>query len=375
MPHPRKLLVLFGTRPEAIKLCTLVHQLRARNKDFSVRVCVTGQHRGMLDSVLNRFELEADYDLDVMRPNQGLAGLTSRILDGLDQILERDPPEFIVVQGDTTSTLAGALAGFYRSICVAHVEAGLRTGDPRHPFPEEMNRILTTRLSGIHFAPTRSAYQNLLNEGLTEDTVFITGNTGIDALLYTQNRLENGTWSGFDGNIPTRGKKLILVTTHRRENFGLGLEDICLALLRLAERDDIEIALPVHKNPNVSKLIERRLSGQRSIHLIEPQDYVSFIDLMRRATLILTDSGGVQEEAPSLGKPVLVMREKTERQEAVAAGAAILVGTNKDRIVSAVNEMLKQLDEHSWLPIANPFGDGRACERIANILAQPSKVR
>jgi UDP-N-acetylglucosamine 2-epimerase (non-hydrolysing) len=370
----KKVLVLFGTRPEAIKLCALVLHLQSMKEKFEVRVCVTAQHRSMLDGVLERFGVTPEYDLDVMTPNQTLSSLTARILKRLEPVLARERPDFVLVQGDTTTTFAGALAAFYQNIHVGHVEAGLRTGDLRQPFPEEMNRLLTTRLSTLHFAPTARARRNLLADGVVPERVYVTGNTGIDALLYTRDCLESGVWSGYEGALPPPERNLIVVTTHRRENFGDGIESICAALKGIAERDDVVIILPVHRNPNVRRVIERELNNCERIELIDPQDYVSFVDLMRRAALILTDSGGIQEEAPSLGKRVLVMREKTERQEAVEAGTAILVGTNRHRIRSIVDNILKQIHKGNGLqPIANPFGDGHACERIAEILAKHPK--
>jgi UDP-N-acetylglucosamine 2-epimerase (non-hydrolysing) len=363
---PVKSLILFGTRPEAIKLCPLVLYLRARPAEFDVKVCVTGQHRGMLDSVIDRFEVRPEYDLNVMEPSQTLPALTARILHGLEPVLLQEKPDFLIVQGDTTTTFAGSLAGFYQHINVAHVEAGLRTGDINRPFPEEMNRLLTTRLSTLHFAPTARARQNLLNEGVREQRVVVTGNTGIDALLYTRDRLDRGEWPGYDGELPPAGKKLILVTAHRRENFGEGMENICSAIRRIAERGVAQIIIPVHRNPNVKGVIEQRLGSVPGVHLVEPLNYVAFVDLMRRSDLLLTDSGGVQEEAPSLGKLVLVMRDKTERQEAVEAGTARLVGTDEERIVQEVESALGAADhQRGSTRIENPFGDGKACERIA----------
>ena len=323
----------------------------------------------MLDSVLNRFEVTPDYDLDVMAPNQPLGALTARIIQGLEPVLARERPDFILVQGDTTTTFAAALTAFYQRIAVGHVEAGLRTGDIGQPFPEELNRVLTTKLSTLHFAPTTRARRNLLDEGVPAERVLVTGNTGIDALLYTRDRLERGEWPGYDGLPRPSGKKLILVTAHRRENFGEGIESICSAIKRIAALGNAEVVIPVHRNPNVREVIERRLRNVAGVSLIDPLDYVAFVDLMRRADLLLTDSGGVQEEAPSLGKPVLVMRDKTERQEAVEAGTARLVGTDPDRIVREVEALID--GSSNWGQVsgtANPFGDGRACERIAGAL-------
>ena len=365
-----KTLIIFGTRPEAIKLCPLVLHLQARPDEFTVRVCVTGQHRGMLDGVLDRFGVVPDFDLDVMTRNQSLTGLTSKLLGGLERVVADERPEFIIVQGDTTTTLAGALAGFYQSVPVAHVEAGLRTGDMRQPFPEEMNRIVTTRLSTLHFAPTQGACENLLSEGISRDHITVSGNTGIDALLYARDHLETGEWTGYQGPLPPKGKALILVTAHRRENIGDGMKRICEAIKQIAIRGDAEIVIPVHRNPKVRDVVEGHLAGVDGVHLVEPLDYVAFVDVMRRSTFILTDSGGVQEEAPSLGKPVLVMRNKTERQEAVAAGTACLVGTETETICEHAERLLRPgaCAEAARMARHNPFGDGHACERIAKAL-------
>ncbi len=366
---PPKILFIFGTRPEAIKLCPLVLHMRERHLEFHPKVCVTAQHRGLLDAMLERFGVRQDHDLNVMQPNQSLTELTARVLSGLDGVLRRESPDMIVVQGDTTTTFAAALAGFYHRIAVGHVEAGLRTGDLSQPFPEELNRVLSTRLSALHFAPTRRAQENLLAEGVPARQVVVTGNTCIDALLYTRERLQSGEWPGYHGPLPAAGKRLILMTAHRRESFGAGFEQICEAVLRIAARGDVEIIYPVHPNPNVRGVVERRLQGVAGIHLIEPLDYVPFVDLMRRADILLTDSGGVQEEGPSLGKPVLVLREKTERQEAVEAGTAQLVGTVPERIVAEVEKLLESdAAREPFTRIQNPFGDGRASVRISDAI-------
>ncbi len=365
--NPPKILFVFGTRPEAIKLCPLVLHLRSRHLEFHPKVCVTAQHRGLLDAMLQRFDVIPDHDLNVMQPNQSLSELTARILHGLEEVLRREKPDMLLVQGDTTTTFAAALAAFYHRIPVGHVEAGLRTGDISQPFPEELNRVLATRLTTLHFAPTERAARNLIDEGVPADRVFVTGNTGIDALLYTRDRLLNGEWQGYSGLLPAPGKNLILMTAHRRESFGDGFENICGAVLRIAARGDTEVIYPVHPNPNVRGVVERMLAGIGGIHLIDPLDYVPFVDLMRRADLLLTDSGGVQEEGPSLGKPVLVMRDKTERQEAVEAGTARLVGTDPDRIVSEVAALLDSPSARKpFTAVENPFGDGRASSRIAD---------
>jgi len=359
-----QVLFVFGTRPEAVKLCPLILRMRER-PEFRVRVCVTAQHREMLDAMLERFGVRPDDDLDVMAPDQPLNLLAARILERLDAVLARCRPGLVLVQGDTTTTFAGALAAFNRRIPSGHVEAGLRTGDMSQPFPEEANRVLASRLAALHFAPTARAADNLRREGVPEERIFITGNTGIDALLYTRERLERAEWPGFDGAAPAPGRKLILMTAHRRESFGEGFLRICEGVRRIAARGDTEIIYPVHPNPNVRGVVERELGGVANVRLIEPLDYVPFVDLMRRADLLLTDSGGVQEEGPSFGKPVLVMREKTERQEAVEAGAAILVGTDPDRIAAEAGRLLDSAAaREAFTRVRNPFGDGRASLRI-----------
>ncbi|MGB9610819.1 MAG: non-hydrolyzing UDP-N-acetylglucosamine 2-epimerase [Bryobacteraceae bacterium] len=363
-----KVLFVFGTRPEAIKLCPLILAMRQRG-EFDARVCVTAQHREMLDAMLARFGVEADDDLDVMAPDQPLSLLTARILERLDGVLVRRRPQLVIVQGDTTTTMAGALAAFYRRIPVGHVEAGLRTGDLGQPFPEEANRVLTSRLATLHFAPTPRAKANLRQEGVPEDRIFVTGNTGIDALLYTRERLERGEWPGFDASVPAPGRKLVLMTAHRRESFGEGFLRLCEGVRRIAARGDTEIVYPVHPNPNVRTVVERELGGVERVHLIGPLDYVPFVDLMRRADLLLTDSGGVQEEGPSFGKPVLVMRNKTERQEAVEAGTAILVGTDPARIAAEAGRLLDSTEaRRAFTRVRNPFGDGRASLRILDAI-------
>ena len=363
-------LFIFGTRPEAIKLCPVIRHMKSRPDDFEVRVCVTAQHREMLDQVLNAFEVIPERDLDVMRPGQTLYQSTSRIIAALEAVLAEEQPHIVLVQGDTTTTLCGALAAFYAKIPVGHVEAGLRTGDPRQPFPEEMNRVLAGRLANLHFAATEGAAQNLHSEGVDPATVTVTGNTGIDAVLYVRQALETGKLSGLNGFHPDASKRLIVVTAHRRESFGDGFNRICSALVRLAQRDDVEIVYPVHPNPNVRAAVTRHLADRPNITLLDPLDYIPFVDLMRRAYLLVTDSGGIQEEAPSLGKPVLVLREKTERPEAVSAGTARLVGTDECRIVEEAEHLLD--DPNAYQRMArrhNPYGDGKASERIADVLA------
>jgi len=363
-----RILLVFGTRPEAIKLAPVVHRLREQPEHFETRVAVTAQHRGMLDQVLDAFGIQPDYDLDLMTPGQTLFQSTSRIVAALENVLARERPHCVLVQGDTTTTFCGALAAFYQRVPVGHVEAGLRTGDFDHPFPEEMNRVLTGRLAALHFAPTQAAAENLRREGIGSGRIFVTGNTGIDAVIEIRDALAGGTLAPAPPPLDPI-KKLILVTAHRRESFGGGFERICRALVTLASRGDIEIVYPVHPNPNVQDPVNRYLRGVPGIHLMEPLAYVPFIDLMRRAHILLTDSGGIQEEAPSLGKPVLVMREKTERPEAVLAGTAILVGTSEDRILSETARLLDDPVEYQRRSrIHNPYGDGHASERIRDVL-------
>lgn len=361
-----KALFVFGTRPEAIKLCPVVLHMKARPLEFSVRVAVTAQHRQMLDQVLAAFRVTPDFDLDLMTANQTLPGLSARMLAGLEPVVAEAKPDVVYVQGDTTTTLCGALAAFYAGIPVGHVEAGLRTGDLRQPFPEEMNRVVTARLATMHFATTDGSRQNLLREGIAEEAIRVTGNSGIDAVLYVRDRLISGELQGLNWDFLDPSRRLIVVTAHRRESFGPGFENICAALGTLAKRDDVEIVWPVHRNPNVMGPVQKHLSGLPRVHLIEPLDYVPFVDLMRRAYLLLTDSGGIQEEGPSLGKPVIVMREKTERPEAVDAGTVRLTGTDATRIVSEVERLLDDPSAHEAMArVHNPYGDGHASELIA----------
>jgi UDP-N-acetylglucosamine 2-epimerase (non-hydrolysing) len=344
--------------------------MKSLPNDFDVSVCVTAQHREMLDQVLHAFDVTPDRDLDIMRPGQTLYQSTSRIVAGLEPIFAEQNPDIVLVQGDTTTTFCGALAAFYAGIPVGHVEAGLRTGDPRKPFPEEMNRVLTGRVATFHFASTEAAAQNLDREGVDPSKVIVTGNTGIDAILHIKRSLETGKLVGVNGLLLDCSKKLIVVTAHRRESFGDGFDQICAAILRLARRNDVEIVYPVHPNPSVRRTVNRHLKGQPNITLLDPMDYVPFVDLMCRAYLLLTDSGGIQEEAPSLGKPVLVLRDKTERPEAVIAGTARLVGTSKSRIVEEAEHLLDdQLAYQRMVRVHNPFGDGHASEMIASFLA------
>lgn len=367
---PRTILFIFGTRPEAIKLSPLILRLRQAPEAYSVKVCVTAQHRRMLDQVLAAFQIQPDYDLDVMSPGQTLLQSTSRIIGALEPVFAAIRPDLTFVQGDTTTTLCGALAAFYSGSPVAHVEAGLRTGDLRQPFPEELNRVLTSRLATLHFAATRRAADNLAAEGITRG-VWVTGNTGIDAVLSVRDRLESGQIAAPPLPFLQPGKRLVLVTAHRRESFGDGFERICRALAAIADRPGVQLVYPVHPNPQVQEPVNRYLRAHPHITLLEPLDYVPFVDLMRRAHIILTDSGGIQEEGPSLGKPILVLREKTERPEAVDAGTVKLVGTDVARIAAEASKLLDDRKEWERMSrIHNPYGDGRACERIETALRE-----
>jgi UDP-N-acetylglucosamine 2-epimerase (non-hydrolysing) len=360
-----KILVIFGTRPEAIKLCTVVSHLRREYPEWAVRVCVTAQHRHLLDQMLEVFQIRPEYDLDCMRPGQSLSQSTSNILAALENVLQTERPDLLLVQGDTTTTFCGSLAGFYARVPVGHVEAGLRTGDLYEPFPEELNRVVAGRLASLHFAPTESAANNLRNEGIAPETITVTGNTGIDAVLHVRNSLQLGLCSEQGAISPEPERKLIVVTAHRRESFGEGFEQICGALAELAGRDDVHIVYAVHPNPNVRKTVYRHLQGLRNISLVEPMEYVAFVAMLMRAWVVLTDSGGIQEEAPSLGKPVLVMRDKTERPEGVLAGTARLVGLSRQRIVSECMRLLDDQEAYELMARAHsPYGDGRASERI-----------
>jgi len=369
----KKILTVFGTRPEAIKMAPLVHALEA-DKRFDSRVCVTAQHREMLDQVLDLFEIEPDFDLDIMKPDQTLNDVTTSILLGLKPVLESFKPDIVLVHGDTTTTFATSLAAYYKQIEVGHVEAGLRTGNIYSPWPEEGNRKLTSAIARYHFAPTSGSKNNLLNEGVSESVITVTGNTVIDALFWVGKKLQQdkslllSLASAFD--FLDADKKLILVTGHRRESFGGGFERICEALRQIAiMHPQAQILYPVHLNPNVQEPVNRLLNDLSNIFLIRPQQYLSFCYLMERASIILTDSGGIQEEAPSLGKPVLVMRDTTERPEAVDAGTVRLVGTDTQLIVGQVNRLLTDEAEYKKMSLAhNPYGDGKACARILDAL-------
>lgn len=369
----KTILVVFGTRPEAIKMAPVIAALTGQ-PGLRCVVCVTGQQREMLDQVLACFEIRPDHDLKLMKPGQTLVDITTGILHGLDGLLEQLKPDWMLVHGDTSTTFAASLAAFYKKIPVGHVEAGLRTGNIYSPWPEEMNRKLTSVIARLHFAPTEVAKENLIAEGVPTDRILVTGNTVIDALSLVIRRIDGNDAlrralsAQFDFLDPSR--KVILVTGHRRENFGPGFENICQALRQLAERDDVQVVYPVHLNPRVQEPVMRWLGGHPRIHLVAPLEYEPFVYLMSRAHLILTDSGGIQEEAPSLGKPVLVMRDTTERPEAVAAGTVVLVGTAMDSIVAHVTRLLDSESDYQLMARAhNPYGDGLAASRIAEKIA------
>lgn len=370
----KRILTVFGTRPEAIKMAPLVKALKADDRFISA-VCVTAQHREMLDQVLNLFDITPEFDLDIMSPGQSLHQVTSRILLGLKPIIEEWKPDVVLVHGDTATTFSATLAAYYSQTAVGHVEAGLRTGNIYSPWPEEGNRKLTGALTNYHFAPTTSSQNNLLAENVPADTITVTGNTVIDALLTVQSRIENDDVLRAELNalFPFRdpSKRMVLVTGHRRESFGGGFERICQALRNICEaHPDVEIIYPVHLNPNVQEPVTRLLSDLGNIHLIAPLDYLPFVYLMGESHIILTDSGGVQEEAPSLGKPVLVMRDTTERPEAVEAGTVKLVGTNVDVIVTEIDTLLTDTQAYKKMSLAhNPYGDGLACSRILQTLS------
>ncbi len=371
LPILKKILFVFGTRPEAIKLAPVINLFKAKST-FDVTVCVTGQHREMLKQVLDVFDIEPDIDLGLMRPNQSLASLTALAIEQLNGVVAAQKPDLVLVQGDTTTVFCATLAAFYNRIPVGHIEAGLRTGNLLSPWPEEANRVLTTRLASLHFAPTPAARRNLLTENVPEDRITVTGNTVIDALLMAKGfvKAQNVSIASLPAHLQPNARSdrdMVLITGHRRENFGQGFEQICRAIRTLAERfAEVEFVYPVHLNPNVQEPVNRILSDHlANVHLIEPQPYLEFVGLMSRSKLILTDSGGVQEEAPSLGKPVLVMRDTTERPEAMQAGTSRLVGTDHARIVDAVTELLTTPTVFNQMSQAgNPYGDGHASEHI-----------
>ncbi|MDP6641618.1 MAG: UDP-N-acetylglucosamine 2-epimerase (non-hydrolyzing) [Nitrososphaerales archaeon] len=371
----KKVLIVFGTRPEAIKMAPVAKALKKR---MDVRVCVTAQHREMLDQVLDLFEITPDDDLNVMQPEQDLFDVTGKVLIGMKKILSKNRPDLVLVHGDTTTTMATSIAAFYMKIPIGHVEAGLRTYNINSPFPEEFNRQLTTRLTKFHFAPTEKARSNLQKEQVLDNNIYVTGNTVIDALLSVIDKARETSYpDDLLNQLPfleeeNKYSRIILVTGHRRENFGKGFEEICQALYDIAKNNsEVQIIYPVHLNPNVRKPVKRIISNINNIHLIDPMDYLSFIKLMDACYLILTDSGGIQEEAPSLGKPVLVMRDTTERPEAVEAGTVKLVGSDKQKIVEAVNHLLNDDVKYNEMARAhNPYGDGHASERICKVLEE-----
>ncbi len=369
-----KILLILGTRPEAIKMAPVLNLLKS-TPNVVAKLCVSAQQRQMLDQVLDVFGIVPDFDLDLMREKQSLTDIVAGVMQGLEIILKNESPDIVLVHGDTSTSFAASLAAFYQKIPVGHVEAGLRTGNLYSPWPEEMNRRLTGVIATKHFAPTLSAQRNLLKEGVDEGSITVTGNTVIDALLSIVEKIDSDTQltqklkKQFD--YLDENRKLILVTGHRRENFGQGFENICHALREIAEHDDVEVVYPVHLNPNVQEPVRRLLSQNSNIHLIEPLTYLPFVYLMKRSHIILTDSGGIQEEAPSLGKPVLVLRDTTERPEALDAGTIKLVGTDKEKIVNETKKLLS--DERIYEQMArahNPFGDGKAAEKIVNKLVE-----
>lgn len=368
-----KILTVFGTRPEAIKMAPLVHAL-ACNPAIESKVCVTAQHREMLDQVLALFEITPDYDLDIMKPGQDMTAVTASILVGMQDVLKQFQPDYVLVHGDTATTFAAALAAYYQKIPVGHVEAGLRTGDLYSPWPEEANRKLTGALAQIHFAPTDTSKANLLKEGVPADSIVVTGNTVIDALLAVKKKIDTDTAlrERLESEFPylQAARRLILITGHRRESFGAGFERICESIAAAAkEFPDTDFVYPVHLNPNVREPVKRLLSHLKNVFLVEPLDYLPFVYLMTRAYIILTDSGGIQEEAPSLGKPVLVMRDTTERPEAVAAGTVRLVGTDVEMITSQIRLLLSDVAQYQKMSFAhNPYGDGKASERSIQFL-------
>lgn len=372
--NQKKILIVFGTRPEAIKMAPLVKEFLKYPEQFDTKVCITAQHREMLDQVMNFFEIKADFDLDLMKSNQNLYSLTGDIINGLKPALEDFKPNYVFVHGDTTTTMASSIAAYYSGAKVCHVEAGLRTHNKWSPFPEEMNRQITGRIADIHFAPTKASKENLLNENVKCENIVVTGNTVIDALLDSVSRvntIDNAEIEQLKGIVDV-SKKLILVTGHRRENHGQGFINICSALKQIAlENPNIQIIYPVHLNPNVQKPVYELLDAVKNIQLIAPLSYPAFVWLMSKSKLIITDSGGVQEEAPSLGKPVLVMRNTTERPEAVDAGTVILVGTDAQKIVTETTKLLNNKEVYQKMSaLHNPYGDGKACKRIVEFIME-----
>ena len=384
MNEMKKILLVFGTRPEAIKMAPLVKKLQEYPEQFRTIVCVTGQHREMLDQVLRLFDITPEYDLNIMKPNQDLYDITSRILLGMRDVLKEVQPNIVLVHGDTTTSMAAALAAFYQQIPVGHVEAGLRTGNIYSPWPEEMNRLITGRVTTHHFSPTPLSRENLIKENVDENNIIVTGNTVIDALQMVVERLKNDTQlssevatkinqMGYDVQRLDGNRRMVLITGHRRENFGEGFLNICHAIKSLSVKyPNVDFVYPMHMNPNVRRpVLEILGEGAENVFLIEPLDYLPFVYMMQHSTLILTDSGGVQEEAPGLGKPVLVMRDTTERPEAVEAGTVLLVGTNREKIEQGVSMLLDNADCYRRMSEAvNPYGDGHACERIVNKLRE-----
>ena len=371
----KKILIIFGTRPEAIKLAVLIKTLR-KDKRFDIKVCVTAQHRSMLDDVLELFEINPDYDLDIMESDISLNNTIIKILSKLDDIFQKIKPDIVLIQGDTTTVLSATLASYYRQIPIAHIEAGLRTGNIYSPWPEEGNRKIASTVAQYHFAPTLSAKNNLLKENINSNIIFVTGNTVIDSLFWAKDKIQKDKNlkkkldKDFSFIDPT--KRIILVTGHRRESFGSGFKNICEALIKIAKiNQDVQIIFPVHLNPNIQKPVNKMLKNIKNINLIQPQNYIKFQYLMSKAFIILTDSGGIQEEAPSLGKPVLVMRDVTERPEAIEAGTVKLVGTDIEKIINSVNDLLNNKNEYKKMSLShNPYGDGQACDRIVEILAK-----
>jgi UDP-N-acetylglucosamine 2-epimerase (non-hydrolysing) len=368
----KKVMLIFGTRPEAIKLCPLVKELKKQKDKFETIVCVTAQHREMLDQVLDVFDVKPDYDLNIMKNDQTLFDITCRCLTEIGDVIKKEKPDIVVVQGDTTTTFVTSLAAYYNKVKVGHVEAGLRTGNKYSPFPEEINRRITSVIADLHFAPTQKSKNNLLSEGVREEDIVVTGNTVIDALLWVRRKIQNERKEYKELDSIDFTQKIILVTGHRRENFGQDLINICEALKKIAAKySDIEIVYPVHLNPNVSKPVYNLLSGIDNINLLKPLDYEPFVYLMVKSHLIISDSGGIQEEAPSLGKPVLVTRNTTERPEAVETGAVKLVGTDRNKIIKETEKLLNDPQYyHSMALLQNPYGDGHACERIINTLSK-----